>query len=525
MRIGLTSLYAWRPHVEHTHFLANLARAGGHEVRFLTCDGDLPTCYTRQLRDRPAWRECLQCRVGGIRSYEAQGVAAISDFVQRTPPLPDTASIEWSRSSASTLGRFESDTDFDSGEFRGINASLSPAARMAHDAARQWIVREGLDAVILFNGRMDITRAVFEAARSLGKRVLSHERTWFGDGIQLLPDEHCLGLKTVWQKVSTWRHRPLTESQALKAAALVARRLLKQNRTEWRAYNLQAQPIRWPIPGSRVKALFLPSSTNEIWGHADWQSGWTSPTHAVDAIMARLGLSPADIVMRCHPNWSERIGKRDGRLPEAFYTNWAHERGVHVISSQSTASTMDLIAQCDVLLLQVGSAALEAGVLGKPIITTSPSIYHLGGFTLNVHGPDAANALPTWNDLGPSAFGTPDAIARHTLRFAYTMVYRIPQFTPFVRARQATRYDYVAGASPDRLTRLLESGKLEADDPTHAPDQAGEDRVLDRIFRSDWEGILAAALPTAGELPVHLNRRWPLQAIDRIRAMWPAGDR
>lgn len=525
MRIGLTSLYAWRPHVEHTHFLAELARAGGHEVRFLTCDGDLPSCYTRQLRDRPAWKECLQCRLGGIRSFEPRGVSAISDFVSRRPPEPDGASLDWTRSSASTLGRFESNTDFDSPDFHALNTALAPAARMAHEAALQWIERERLDAVIVFNGRMDITRAVFEAARSMGKRALSHERTWFGDGIQLLPDEHCLGLSSVWRLVSDWRDRPLTQDQALRAAGLVARRFLRRNQTEWRAYNLHATATPWPVTGARVKALFLPSSTNETWSHPQWTSGWPDPTTAMDAVMERLGLTPQDVVMRCHPNWAERIGRQDGHRPERHYSDWARSRGIHVIASHESTSTMHLIEQCDLLLLQSGSAALEAGLLGKPVVSTAPSIYHLGGFTRNVHEPGQLGALSPFDPAEALDAAAARDVARQALRFAYTMVYRVPQFTRQVRAIETTRYAYLADADPARLTRLLETGRLQPDDEHSARDTADENRVLDRVAARDWEGILAALPPQEGGQRRAIARRWPLGIVDTLRARAPVGDR
>src|SRR5438105_1989428 len=202
LRIGFATIYSWRPHVEHLYFLARLAESAGHQAFFLTCDADLPTCYTREMRDRPAWQECLQCRAGGIRSYTATRVSSLGDCAERdhAPARP-----EWSHSSASTLGRFESDADFASPEFEAIAARLRPAVQISYQAARAWIREQRLDAVCVFNGRMDTTRAIFEAAKSLGVRVVSLERTWFSDGLQLYPDETCLGLQSVHRLIESWR--------------------------------------------------------------------------------------------------------------------------------------------------------------------------------------------------------------------------------------------------------------------------------------------------------------------------------
>ncbi|HYD74808.1 hypothetical protein [Ramlibacter sp.] len=525
LRIGFASVYAWRPHVEQMMFLARLVQQAGHEALFLACDSDLPACYTRLLRDvRPDWMECAMCRAGGVRSYAGSHVTAIG-ALQPEPGMATKQAREWAASSASTLGRFEAPAEYESEEFLQLRDRLAPAVAKAYAAASEWIRRERLDALCLFNGRMDATRAILEAARAAGIRVLSFERTWFGDGLQLLPDEHCLGLQSVWRLVSEWKDRPLTREQATRAAELAARRFLRRNHTEWRAYNVNAVATPWPVAAARRKVLFLPSSNNEIWGHEDWRSGWGDPMAAMEGLMARLELSPSDIVLRCHPNWAERIGKNDGRRPEQFYTRWAQGLGIHVIPSADPTSTMHLIEQCELLVLQSGSAAFEAGVLGKRIVTTTPSTYHLGGFTENVHRPDdLAHLDPLQPALPPERARE---VTRRALRFGYTMAYRIAQYTRALQATSSSAYRYADRADPDRLMRLLATGTLEPDDAAWAPDLAGEGVVLEAIARRDWGAFgrpaaPADAGPARGE-PV--QRRLLFRPIDRVRGWMQVGDR
>ena len=521
MRIGFASIYSWRPHVEHLSFLAGLAERGGHEALFLTCDADLPTCYTREMRDRPAWQECLQCRAGGIRSYTGRNVSSIG----RLAPLDESpAQPEWAHSSASTLGRFESDADYRSAEFAALAARLQPAVQRTYQAARAWIREQRLDAVCVFNGRMDTTRAIFEAAASLGVRVVTLERTWFGDGLQLYPGESCLGLQSVHRLVGAWRERPLTRKQALLAASHVARRFLRQNFTEWRAYNLNAQASAWPAQGHR-KILLIPSSRNEVWGHPDWVAEWPDPLAAYDALIERLGLKAEDLVLRCHPNWSEKIGRQGGSYSERHYAGWAAQRGIHTIASADPASTLNLIEQCDAIVVANGSAALEAGILGKQVIGIAPSIYREAGLRDAVEGPDQLEGLRLHAELPPEELERRlYDIPRYTLRFAYTMVHRIPQYTEFVRAEATTRYKYDLTADPQRFVELMRSGELRADDETHAPDTAGEDEVLARIAARDWQGILDA-LPPDGRTYVPVRRRPMFRPIDRVRQWMPLGDR
>lgn len=530
MRIGFTSIYAWRPHVEHTWYLAQLAKKAGHEVRFLTCDGNLPTCYSQLLHERSKLRECLQCRMGGIRSYSRDGVLSLGQCKPyRESNLHPGQARLWAQSSASTLGRFESYHDYVGPAFDALVRRIEPAVTQAYDAAREWMIREKLDAVCLFNGRIDVTRAIFEAARSLSLPVVTHERTWFGNGIQLLPAEHCLGLQSVWRMVKDWRDKPLTKLQALKAASLVASRFLRTNVTEWRAYNLNAVKSPWPVRRARWRFLILPSSMNEIWGHPDWTSNWQTPLKALDAVIHRLGLGSSDLVLRCHPNWSERIGKQNGRLPEEYYSNWARERGIHCIEARDRTSTMHLIEQCDAIVVASGSAALEAGVLGKMVITTSPSIYHLAGFTVNVHGPDEVHNLDRVKaqlDRGADRLPLCDEVARLSLRFAYTMVWRFPQFVSYVRVRQTTKFDYFNGEDLQQFTRLFTHQALAPDDDSYdASGISGENEALSIVRARKWDQLDNPPETDERGDRMLIQRRAVYRWVDLLCRMAKVGDR
>lgn len=525
MRIGFTSIYAWRPHVEHLAYLAGLAEAGGHAVSFLTCDSDLEHCYTKALRPEVSdFVHCTRCRVGGVRSYAGRGVHSIGSLVDRTVALPACAS-EWSRSSASTLGRFESDEEFASGEFLDLAAHLDPPTRDAYTAALRWIERERLDAICLFNGRMDATRAVLEAARAAGTPFVSLERTWFGDGLQLLPGENCLGLQSVDQLVREWRNRPLTQSQALRAAGHIASRFLRRNGKEWRAYNIAARQADWPRPAAPRRVLLVPGSRNEVWGHPDWISKWPHHTVAFDALIDQLGLDAREVVLRCHPNWGERIGTQDGHRSEQHFTEWARQRGIHCIASTDPASTLGLIEQCDAVVVCGGSAALEAGVLGKQVIAVAPSNYQQAGFQCDADTPAAMRDVTLHCELGRQTQARRAAeIARLTLRFAYTMIYRVPQFVDQVRCITTTRYEYREGADPARLTELLRSAVLTADDGGWSDDASGEDAVLERIAARDWNSLLDGATAPSVTALSPVKRRWLFRPIDRIREAMPRGD-
>lgn len=525
MRIGFASIYSWRPHVEHVFYLSQLVRDAGHEVSYLTCDADLPTCYTRELRTgtMSGVVNCLTCRMGGLRTFANKGVVSIGAMRDESTPGAERAR-DWSSSSASTLGRFESEADYRSPEFADLVERLAPAAEMAYSAARNWISQQKLDAVCVFNGRMDTTRAVIEAARDAGIRFITSERTWFGDGLQLLADEYCLGLKAVHRTIRDWRDKPLTRSQAIRAAKPIASRFTRSNIKEWQAYNVAASEEDWPITGARHRVLLLPGSGNEIWGHPDWQDEWPEKSVAYDAVCRHLGLSPEDVVLRCHPNWSGKIGMRDGERATAYYTQWAYERGFHVIPSTASASTLGLIDQADAILTSGSSAGLDAGILGKQVISVSPSSFREAGFQDSACGPDELALVRFSKELDAATQSTLAATrARQALRYMYTMGCRIPQYVDFVRSQTTTQYEYFEGADPERFLDLIRTGELKTDDATNAETVDEEDIVLAMIHNREWQKILDEPLETLQAPLYKVKRRLAFRAVDGLREYLPRG--
>lgn len=521
MRVGFASIFAWRPHVEHLIWLARNTRAEGHEVFFLTCDAKLSSCYSRELRpDRAAFRTCTACTVGGVRSFENNGVESLWSF-SHSAGSSDGHGRELAASSAATIGRFETMEDFQSQPFEDIVRRLEAPCEFTYHAAREWIARNKLDAICIFNGRMDITRALFDAAVDSKINVVTMERTWFGDGLQLFSGENCLGLSAVDDLMDAWRERPLTQQQAERTAVIIATRFKGGNEREWRAYNRGAKIAAWPGERAGHRLLLVPGSLNELYGHPDWKSIWPTPTAAYDALIDHLGVDPTNIVLRCHPNWSERIGLADGSKSETFFSQWAREKGVHLIGSSEIASTQSLMDQADAIVVGGSSAGLEGGVLGKRVIAISPSIYQRAGFQTTIYSRDDLERVDH-TILDVSADDSRE-IARRALRFAHTMIYRVSQFVENVRCVTTTKYRYSEPADFGRFIRLLQGGRVEADDDRHAATEQFEDIVLGRFERRDWDALLADMRPLA--FPDGKVQRRPFfRAIDVVRDRMVKGD-
>lgn len=515
MRIGFANLFSFRPHVEHLYYLTTLTAKAGHDNFFLTCDAAVSNCYARAIKGTSKWVECPKCIMGGIRSFP---VGAITSIAAGARTL-DAATLDaLALSSSCTLKRTETDSEWEAAEVAAVRRSLHEPIAAVHHSALRWIERHRLDAVICFNGRMDLTRALTHACEQAGIPYVTHERTWFGDGLYLIPNANCLSIAELGRMVSQYKDKPLTLAQAQLAGKLASERFLQRNRFEWRVYNKNPEPAPWPLASSGLRVLVLPSSRNEYAGHEEWASGWSDNTQALDDFLEAFSIQPEQVVVRCHPNWAENIGQATGERSLRLYREWTRRRAIHFISSEQKISTYDLIQQSDLVVLNGGSSAVEAGVCGKQVICLGPVNYENAGFVrvyrdrASLHQAGALNPLDA------------DSIIRETLRFIYLSARRFPQYVDHVRALETTRYAYFDGADPRRVVSMLQSGRVQANDPGFATDGRGEDEIVAALKEKQWQQLADYLAPSPELNPLDIRRRVGLRWIDQVRAKLPKGD-
>ena len=207
MRIGLVSLYSFRPHVEHLFYVSTLLEQLGHETFFLTCDGALDNCYARALKGTSKIVECPACVMGGIRSYPVSAITPIKRKVDMG--LTEAEKRMLSFSSACTLLRTETAEDVDTAAYEDANQSFHSAVETAFANAANWIESNRLDGVICFNGRMEATRAIIYACERKAIPFMTMERPWFSDGLQFNPRGNCLSLCDVIRLNQKYSEAPL----------------------------------------------------------------------------------------------------------------------------------------------------------------------------------------------------------------------------------------------------------------------------------------------------------------------------
>ena len=519
MNIGFVNIYSYRPHVEHLYFLAHTMQQGGANIFALTCDGSINSCYSKILKDKGALTECSKCIVGGVRSFPFQNISSIKKTVSSQILSVDELEQNLT-SSAATLTRIACEKDLNDFQLKNIREQLKANAFSTFHSTVRWIEDNKIDAVICFNGRIDMTRMITLACERLGVPYITHERTWFGHGIQLIPNGNCLSLIPINQLTSSYEDKPLLKHQADLAGDLLARRFLKSNDLEWRVYNRAAEKAVWPVVHSGERILLLPSSWNEFAMHPEWKTEWQDPLDGLDAFFDTYQVSANQIVLRCHPNWAENIGRIGGKKISKHYQDWAKKRGIYCIASDQKVDTYDLIQEADTVVLNGGSSAIEAAACGKTVFNLGHMTYEAATF---------CHTMTSYSDFNNAILNskllTVKNRHRSNLRYIYTHAARYPQFTNYVRAISTTHYKYYDGLDHNRLFNIIKSGRLEADDSTFSNTDEHENSLIDKLMGRDWKSlVLHPEQDTFSEL-LPIQRRASMRWVDRVRMLMPLGDR
>jgi hypothetical protein len=498
-------------------YLARVLTRGGHVISGFTCDAAVEHCYSRDLRARSRLRQCPECVIGGIRSFPIPDVWSID------PRLHEPLEAEWFRqltlSSVTTVQRTETASDLATDEFMAAHRTLERPVATVYANAKRWITERKLDGVLLFNGRMDLTAALRAACESLQCPYITVERSWFGHGLQLIPNECAIALGEIGRLSESFRDRPLLSEQAAYAGRIAADRFRQRNTLEWRLYNQDALNVAWPNSASAgARVLILPSSRNEFEGHPDYACGWVDHTLAVDAVLARLHVRPGNCVLRCHPNWGEPIGRNTGWRSEQHWGGWGEQRGMTVIRAADRANTYGLIGEADYVLVNGSSAGVEAGLRGRKVICVGHATYERAGFSTQI---DSEDDLA---QLGALSEHDPQHTARLALRYLYTHGRRFAQFVRFVRAETTLRYEYLEGADAQRLVQICKSGRLEPDDGRYGQDTEFETSIVNQMLAGEWDVLGQWQEEPPAGIKMDIARRFGLRWVDRVRGLFVRGD-
>ena len=377
-----------------------------------------------------------------------------------------------------------------------------------------------LNGLIVFNGRIDMTRAAIDAAKFANINFITHDRPPMGHGIQMNVNQDIIGLTDRAHMNKNFDDKPLNKIQSKLAGIEIAKRFLGKNFLEWRINNTTKKTANWPTTTNKEKILIVPSSIFERVSHEDWVTPWKLATEGYDIFLKSAGIKNEQVVVRFHPQWAQKKGNVTGESSHKHYLNWCKKNSFHYIDSHEKISTLDLIDKCDVLLVNSSTAAVEAGSLGKKIINLGPSGYKGCSFFKSLETIDSINRFKGFEN-----WMSKEQIIRKTLRYVYTALARYPQYFKYVRGVTTTDCEALKGADPNRLINILKTGKLTADDELIGTLDE-EKEILELIMHRSWKNIIDLSGGINDEAKIKLNflRSFPYNIIDRTRKHIKRGD-
>jgi hypothetical protein len=530
MRIGFANLFAYRPHVQHLKFLAEICQKDGHIIHYLTCDGELNACYTKLIRQKTGKFsrkiECAKCVMGGIRSYTNKSVDSISAINTQMINSKNIDLQNLSLSSAATILRVESDKELEGPDVVEIQNNLVSSIEKIYCATLNWIRAKNLDSIVVFNGRMDITAAVIRAAEDSKINYVTHERTWFGDGIRIIPNNNCLSIADIRRIANIYKNLPLTKDQSIFAAKLMAMRFKGINTLEWRLYNKNGKDLNeWPSGNlSGKNYLVIPSSRNEFMGNKEFKTSWKDNTTAIKDLVEIFGIKASEVVVRGHPNWSENIAKSTGKRSSEHYSSFCKKMGFTYIPSDSNVCTYSLIKQADVVITNGGSSTIEAATLGKPVICLTPSQFQDSGFiTTYTSRKSMLEATDLFKKLPP------ETVTKLAMRHIYIAARRFPMFVDEVKAVSTTHYEYadrIVSSKP--LIDILNGQKLVPYDCEYGKEDDYENTLVSLLHSMSWDEIMSIEScfdkVKNAESKRDIQRRGCFKHIDYLRNYFKRGD-
>lgn len=519
MNIGFVNIYPWRPHAFHAGYLQYQCNLLGHATYFLECGGSFNKCITK-LNNNGGIFQCIQCQAGAASKYNPNEVFKISSKIPKDR-LSQSDIIKSLLSSAIKHHREEVNLDYFNNPILAQSVDqLTKNYLETYYSTLKFIEKKNLQCLIVFNGRIDMTRAAIDAAKFAKINFITHERPFMGHGIQIHTNENVIGLKSRVALNLKFDNKFLTSKQAKLAGGEIAKRFLGKNFLEWRIYNLSAKRLAlWPTSTNDQKILILPSSISERAGHEDWKTPWGLATDGFDLFLRSIGAKKNQVVVRFHPNWIQKRGKSTGESSRQHYKSWCQNNAYHYIDSNEEISTIDLIDKCDVLLLNGSTAAIEGGSLGKKIVNIGLSAFKGVEFCVSLETKKSINQFKGFDKWMPK-----EQIIRKTLRYVYIALARFPQYVNYVRALSTTECVAYKGANPERLDKIVKTGNLEADD-NEVGTSLEENEILNLIIDRSWERLLKLSqIQIRDKNQIFLSRSFPYNQIDQIRKVFKRGD-
>lgn len=439
-RVGVAQIYPWRPHAAQRSYLIKLARESGAQTSELVCNGSLTKCYDKQYQTVGfgSFDHCIKCRLGRSGHHPTFPI----DWSTVNTPVPGEEQAILSNRAALVRAEIAQDVN----PYIGGNGLLH-AYRAGYHSTIQWIEQFNLDLILFFNGRIDILKGVVDAANACGVDFMSYERSWFGDGLMMLPRENCLGLRHIHEMCKAVGTIELSDLDRVRAEQIINARVHRTGSNEWRDFQKGGKADLDEVIrqiGGAPQVLVLPSSNYEVWGHNDWTLQWADNFEAIDYLQQALSIPFDRFLVRGHPIWAQRVGVSFGTNADMHYRAFCEKRGIRYIDPKSPIHTSALIEASEMVVLNAGSSVMEAVWRGKPVVSLAASTYQHIGVCPTLTGPGQQIDIPD------------DAMRRRQIvKFIHAMDRIAPTFVNHLKAVSSGEQQEFDGGDFTDIARQL----------------------------------------------------------------------
>ena len=442
----------WRLHALYEVAICHNLQARGHTYRYVSCDGLFSDCdlfWESTVGPRPA-NACAVCQsqvksllkdcripntwLGAYLSAEcAPAARAFVDGLEDAGLLRATFQGyplgSWIKSSVHTHLRINAIDLTDPKHCAAMRSYLYSSA-VALAAIGQMLDAEQPTIMLLFNGRMSVTRVALELAKERGIRVVTHERGLLKETLLLRENETCLALRPFEKLAAEWGDVPLNRNEVPRVTQWLGDRAHGTN-LNWKTFSVQSSlgPIEAFLDqhaGRQIWSLFT-SSTDEIVGDEDYtsvfgtQSRWVEETVRFVREHQEIAL-----VIRVHPNsgGKKSTGKNLGEIRFFEGLRATLPANVAVVLPDDNVSSYALIDRTDVGFVYGSTIALEMACRGIRVLLAARSPWYFCSAIEAIKDAGTYEArLAHYAAHSPSEAEV-EQIATVAYRFAYAYIYR-----------------------------------------------------------------------------------------------------
>lgn len=468
------------------------AHVRGAEVRYVTCGAWMPEC----ARFRPAFGlprpndPCPGCRSKvaerlsyfplptielGAHLVPADREAAIAWLATLDPHQFPVATADgrplgaWMLSSVRTHFRMAM-LDLADPEVASAYRGYLETAFLTVCALGRILDMHRPDAMLLFNGRLDMTRVALEIAKERGVRVLVFEGGWNRDLINFWENESCESMQAFKHSFEAWRDVPLAEAQlreiesyleGRRTGATIGHRFISTQQS------IEAVRERLGLRAERPLWVGFTSSEDEIVASESRWSAFENQLEAFERLVSFAARHPElDLVLRMHPNTAGRfaIGANQQQLELYLSRFSALPPNVRLVKPEEPIDTYALMAAANLGLAYLSTAGLEMACFGKPVVVLAGADYEgVTGLTVIRGG---AELEPRLEELlaAPASPESRLVLRRDAYRFAYHYFVRQGIALPLVKMeRRGETNDFELSLALTAPAALLPGGTPELD--------------------------------------------------------------